>query len=165
MPDFSGLPLVIEPSDLLPRLDARELILVDLTSAARYSTGHIPGARFVDPKRTQLGQPPAPGLLPAKADLEALFGELGHNPDAVYVVYDDEGGGWAGRFIWLLDVIGHSKYHYLDGGLLAWLDESLPVSTDVPVCAGGPVQLTLRDEPTATREYLQSRLGAADLAI
>jgi thiosulfate/3-mercaptopyruvate sulfurtransferase len=165
MPDFSGLPLVIEPRELLPRLDAPELILVDLTSAARYSSGHIPGARFVDPKRTQLGQPPAPGLLPAKADLEALFGELGHNPNAVYVVYDDEGGGWAGRFIWLLDVIGHSNYHYLDGGLLSWLDEGLPVSTEVPAPGAGPVILVLHDEPTATREYLQGRLGAADLAI
>ena len=165
MSDFSGLPLVIEPSDLLPRLDARELILVDLTSSARYAEGHIPGARFVDPKRTQLGHPPAPGLIPPQAALEALFGELGHNPDAVYVVYDDEGGGWAGRFIWLLDVIGHCKYHYVDGGLKAWLAEGLPMSIQIPAPVGGPVALTLHDEPTATREYLQSRLGAADLAI
>ena len=61
MSDFSGLPLVIEASDLLPRLDSPELILVDLTSTARYTEGHLPGARFVDPKRTQLGQPPAGG--------------------------------------------------------------------------------------------------------
>ncbi|NBA93932.1 rhodanese-like domain-containing protein [Pseudomonas sp. R5(2019)] len=162
---FSGLPLVIEPADLQARLDAPELILVDLTSDRRYSTGHIPGARFVDPKRTQLGKPPAPGLLPAKDDLETLFGELGHNPDAVYVVYDDEGGGWAGRFIWLLDVIGHGAYHYLDGGLHAWHGAGLGLSTDVPPSAGTSVHLTLHDEPTATREYLQSRLGAADLAI
>ncbi|CAI8881613.1 MULTISPECIES: thiosulfate sulfurtransferase [unclassified Pseudomonas] len=165
MPDFSGLPLVIEPGDLRARLDARELILVDLTSSARYAQGHIPGARFVDPKRTQLGQPPAPGLMPSQAALEALFGELGHNPDAVYVVYDDEGGGWAGRFIWLLDVIGHHRYHYLDGGLLAWQAEDLPLSGEVPAAVGGPVGLTLHEGPTATREYLQSRLGAADLAI
>ena len=91
MSDFSGLALVIEPRDLLARLDARELILVDLTSSARYAEGHIPGARFVDPKRTQLGQLPAPGLMPPPAALEALFGELGHHKDAVYVVYDDEG--------------------------------------------------------------------------
>ena len=162
---FNGLPLVIEPNDLLERLDAPQLILVDLTSQARYDAGHIPGARFVDPKRTQLGQPPAPGLLPAQTGLEQLFGELGHNPDAVYVVYDDEGGGWAGRFIWLLDVIGHSRYHYLDGGLLAWEGHSLPLSTEVPDVGHAPVSLTLHDEPTATREYLQSRLGAADLAI
>ncbi|MBM0138529.1 Sulfurtransferase [Pseudomonas cannabina] len=165
MSEFTGLSLVIEPNDLLQRLDAPELILVDLTSSARYEAGHIRGARFVDPKRTQLGKPPAPGLLPEHAGLEQLFGELGHNPDAVYVVYDDEGGGWAGRFIWLLDVIGHTRYHYLDGGLLAWEAESLPLSTDVPPVAGGPVALTLHEEPTATREYLQSRLGAADLAI
>lgn len=164
MSAFSALPLVIEPADLASRLDAPQLILVDLTSAARYAQGHIPGARFVAPARTQLGGP-APGLLPAKADLEALFGELGHNPDAVYVVYDDEGGGWAGRFIWLLDVIGHGNYHYVDGGLQAWLADDLPLSQDVPAPAGGPLPLTLHDEPTATREYLQSRLGAADLAV
>lgn len=165
MPDFSGLPLVIEPADLQGRLQTPGLILVDLTSAARYSQGHIPGARFVDPKRTQLGQPPAPGLLPSLPELQSLFGELGHHAGATYVVYDDEGGGWAGRFIWLLDVIGHHRYHYLDGGLTAWLAENLPLSTEVPPAAGGPVPLTLHDEPTATREYLQSRLGAADLAI
>ncbi|EPN57813.1 bifunctional thiosulfate sulfurtransferase/phosphatidylserine decarboxylase, partial [Pseudomonas syringae pv. actinidiae ICMP 18807] len=39
------------------------------------------------------------------------------------------------------------------------------MSTEVPLVAGGPVALTLHDEPTATREYLQSRLGADDLAI
>lgn len=147
MSAFTGLSLVIEPNDLLERLDAPELILVDLTSSARYEAGHIRGARFVDPKRTQLGKPPAPGLLPDTADLEQLFGELGHNPDAVYVVYDDEGGGWAGRFIWLLDVIGHSGYHYLDGGVLAWEAQALPLSTEVPLVAGGPVALTLHDEP------------------
>ncbi|HLD68652.1 MAG TPA: rhodanese-like domain-containing protein [Pseudomonas sp.] len=162
---FSSLPLVIEPSELAARLNAPELILVDLTSSARYAEGHIPGAHFVDPKRTQLGQPPAPGLLPPKAQLEVLFGELGHRPEAVYVLYDDEGGGWAGRFLWLLDVIGHGRYHYLNGGLHAWRADDLPLSQTTPPSAGGPVRLQLHDAPTASRDYLQSRLGAADLAI
>ena len=165
MSAFSNLPLVIEPADLATRLDAPELILVDLTSQARYAEGHIPNAHFVDPKQTQLGQPPAPGLPPAQAQLEALFGALGHRSDAVYVVYDDEGGGWAGRFIWLLDVIGHRHYHYLNGGLHAWLAEQRPLSADVQPRAQGTVALTLDASPTASREYLQSRLGAADLAI
>src|SRR5690606_28918385 len=115
MSAFSGLGLLLEPADLAARLDAPELILVDLTSEARYAQGHIPGARFVDFRRTQLGQPPAPGLLPPLEQLQALFDELGHRPEAVYVVYDDEGGGGAGRFTWLLDVIEHPRIHYLDG--------------------------------------------------
>ncbi|MBD8492839.1 sulfurtransferase [Pseudomonas syringae] len=162
---FNDLPLVIEPRDLLARLAAPQLIVVDLTSQARYDAGHIPGARFIEPKRTQLGLPSAPGLVPALSDLQRLFGELGHNPDAVYVVYDDEGGGWSGRFIWLLDVIGHTHYHYLNGGVLAWTAEGLPLSTDVPAPGTAAVTLELHEQPTATREYLQSRLGAEDLAI
>lgn len=165
MSAFAELPLLIEPAQLASRLDAPELILVDLTSPARYAAGHIPGARFVDPKRTQLGQPPAPGFLPERGQLEQLFAELGHNPDAVYVVYDDEGGGWAGRFIWLLDVIGHRRYHYLDGGLLAWQADNHELSTRVPPAGTQAVSLNIDTAPTATREYLQSRLGAADLAI
>lgn len=165
MSAFSTLPLVIEPAELAARLQAAELILVDLSSAARYAQGHIPGAHWVDSKRTQLGLPPAPGLLPERAQLEALFGELGHRPDAVYVVYDDEGGGWAGRFIWLLDVIGHRHYHYLNGGLQAWLGEGRELSQAQPAADTAQVSLTLHDAPTASREYLQSRLGASDLAI
>ena len=165
MSAFAELPLLIEPAQLASRLNAPELILVDLTSQARYSAGHIPGAHFVDPKRTQLGQPPAPGLLPTLTDLERLFGALGHNPNAVYVVYDDEGGGWAGRFIWLLDVIGHNRYHCLDGGLHAWLAEGYELSTDIPAALSASCPLTVHDAPTATREYLQARLGAADLVI
>lgn len=162
---FHGLPLVIEPADLAPRLDATNLILVDLTSATCYAEGHIAGARFVDPKATQLGQPPAPGLLPELSQLETLFSSLGHHPDATYVVYDNEGGGWAGRFIWILDVIGHKNYHYLNGGLTAWLAESRPLTTEVPSPHEQPVALTLHDAPTATCGYIISRLNAPDLAI
>lgn len=165
MSAFADLPILIEPAQLASRLQAPELILVDLTSQARYGAGHIPGARFVDPTRTQLGQPPAPGLLPSLEQLQQLFSDLGHNPNAVYVVYDDEGGGWAGRFIWLLDVIGHQHYHYLDGGLMAWQAESRELSIAVPAAGTQAVSLRIDATPTATREYLQSRLGAADLAI
>ncbi|MBD9398779.1 rhodanese-like domain-containing protein [Pseudomonas sp. PDM11] len=165
MTAFDNLPLVIEPADLAVRLDAPELILVDLSNQQRYLTGHIPGARFVEGKRTQASAPSAPGLLPAKAQLEQLFGELGHRPDATYVVYDDEGGGWAGRFIWLLDVIGHSRYHFLNGGLIAWEAEGRPLSQDVPALHETTVSLTLSDAPTASAQYLKSRLGAEDLAI
>lgn len=79
------------------------------------------------------------------------------------MVYDDEGGGWAGRFIWLLDVIGHTRYHYLNGGIQAWPADKL--STEVPAPSTAPVHLHLDTAPTATREYLQSRLGADDLVI
>lgn len=158
-------PMVIEPADLATQLGNPQLILVDLTSPTQYAKGHIPGAYFVDPKQTQLGQPPAPGLLPPWSQIEALFTALGHHPEATYVVYDDEGGGWAGRFIWLLDVIGHHRYQYLNGGLLAWQAEGRPLTQEVPPPHTQPVTLTRHDEPIATCDYLKSRLNAPDLVI
>lgn len=165
MSALSELPLVIEPAELQAHLNDPRLILVDLTSEARYASGHIPGAHFVDPKKTQLGQPPAPGLLPPWPAVEALFTALGHRSDSIYVVYDDEGGGWAGRFIWLLDVIGHTQYHYLNGGLIAWEAEHCPLSQEVPSAKTTPVTLAQHSEPTATCDYVKSRLHAPDLAI
>lgn len=162
---FSALPLVIEPSDLQERLHAPELILVDLCSDARYLEGHIPGARHITPQRTQCTGSPTPGYAPALDELNALFSQLGHHQDATYVVYDDEGGGWAGRFIWLLDVIGHTRYHYLNGGLCAWLAEHRPLSQEPPQVLASEVALSIHQAPTASLEYLKSRLGQADLVV
>ncbi|MFH7128241.1 rhodanese-like domain-containing protein [Klebsiella pneumoniae] len=163
----SDLPLVIEPSLISRRAPRRAGADPgpDLTSAARYAEGHIPGARFVDPKRTQWGQPRHPACYRPRPTWKPCSARLGHRPEATYVVYDDEGGGWAGRFIWLLDVIGHHRYHYLNGGLPAWIADAQALDREVPAPVGGPPPLTLHDELSATREYLQSRLGAADLAV
>jgi thiosulfate/3-mercaptopyruvate sulfurtransferase len=61
MSDFSGLPLVIEPSDLLPRLDAPELILVDLTSPPAMPKGIFP-ARALSTRNapSSASRPPRP---------------------------------------------------------------------------------------------------------
>ena len=57
--------------------------------------------------------------------------KLDLTPDKQVVVYDDEGGGWAGRFIWLLDCLGHSRYSLLNGGLIAWVNEGTPANKDI----------------------------------
>ena len=45
------------------------------------------------------------------------------------VVYDDDGGPWAGRMIWVLDSIGHKHYSFLNGGIHSWLAEKRPVES------------------------------------
>jgi thiosulfate/3-mercaptopyruvate sulfurtransferase len=73
------------------------------------------------------------------------------------VVYDDEGGGWAGRFVWTLDIIGHRRWSYLNGGIHAWLAAGLPVESGpgrapVPVPAPVPAPLTLELDPAPMAE-------------
>ncbi|MBU2886647.1 sulfurtransferase [Gilvimarinus agarilyticus] len=126
------LPLIIEPSDLLPLLDSPEApLIVDLSSESNYRRGHIAGAVHVPPQMLLCNHPPAPGRIAAVEQLSRLFTYLGLTADTHIVVYDDEGGGWAGRFIWTLDTIGHPHYSYLNGGLHAWLGEEYPVTAEV----------------------------------
>lgn len=123
------LPLIVEPSQLHAARSTDHLLIVDLCSADKYREGHIPGAVHLDTAGLIAGTKPAPGLLPAVEQLSGLFSRIGLTPDTHVVCYDDEGGPWAGRLIWTLDVIGHRRYSFLNGGKTAWLADGLPLET------------------------------------
>ena len=128
---MATLPLLLEPTDLEKLLENADpnLLILDTSSAENYQKHHVPGAIHLAPSRLQRGEKPAPGKLPHAEDLKALFSELGLTADKHVIAYDDEGGGWAGRLIWTLDVLGHKNYSYLNGGLPAWVNEGHPVET------------------------------------
>ncbi|MDA0790757.1 MAG: rhodanese-like domain-containing protein [Proteobacteria bacterium] len=126
------LPFIIEPRELAPALDQSNLLVIDLCRDETYIRMHLPGAVHVEPAELIAGTPPAVGKLPPIPRVEALLNRIGYSKDLDIVAYDDEGGGWAGRFIWTLDLIGHKRTSYLNGGLVAWLDEGLPTTTKMP---------------------------------
>ncbi|MFT7406116.1 sulfurtransferase [Zhongshania sp.] len=119
-------PLLLETTQLAEMLYDPKLLILDTSSAANYAKHHIPGAVHIAPSELQSGIKPAVGKLPSIEALNSLFAKVGLTPDTHVIAYDDEGGGWAGRLIWTLDVIGHRNYSYLNGGLHAWLDEGHP---------------------------------------
>lgn len=120
MPDF---PLIIEPEHFAEQIEKGlpdNVRIVDLSSEENYLSGHVPGALFLPFQAILSGEPPVPGKVATAEQLSYVFSKLGLEKDTHFVVYDDEGGGWAGRFIWTLDAIGHTNYSYLNGGLSAW---------------------------------------------
>lgn len=155
---MSELPLIIEAENLKPILGRSDLLLVDLCSPERYAEGHIPGAVYVSPRELVRGTPPAPGQLPDLPQLEALMERLGVNEDTTVIAYDGEGGGWAGRFIWTLEVIGHRKASYLNGGIWAWIASGGEL-TDEPG-SRAPVHRSLRidHEAIASKQHILDRL-------
>jgi len=157
---MSRLPLLLEPRELATRLAEPGLLIVDLCKESVYRQVHVPGAVWLNGKDLVLGQLPAPGKLPSVEQLEAVFGKLGLTPDTHVVVYDDEGGGWAGRFIWTLDMIGHSHYSYLNGGLHAWMAAGLPTeNTPNPGRPQPGLKLDIHLEAQADAEYLLAHLN------
>lgn len=152
------LPMLIEPEDLPAELDVASYRLVDLCSSEQYAQGHIPGAVHLPPGSIT-SPAPTPGLLPSAEILQQVLGSLGHHPELHYIVYDDEGGGWAGRFIWLLDSVGHHRFSYINGGLKAWQSAGLPLETEPNRVEPTHPALSLNHDWTISLDELLAGLG------
>ena len=140
---------VLEP-DVVADLPEGDTLLVQITSRALYEQAHIPGSVLVEPSELVCGIPPATGKLPSLSEIESTLTRIGYQPDRKVIAFDDEGGGWAGRFFWTLDVIGHHDWAYLDGGLHAWHGAGLPLSQS-PTQAepGEALNLSINLDPIA----------------
>lgn len=159
------LPLLIEPDQLEPLLNDENLLILDVSSAENYSRFHVPGAIHIPPASLVCGIQPATGKLPDIEQLNALFSSLGLNDSKHVIAYDDEGGGWAGRLIWTLDVIGHKQYSYLNGGLYSWLNEGHPAEQTINQGIPGSYNARIDRTPIADLEDVLALLNREDVAI
>ncbi|MEQ8313597.1 MAG: sulfurtransferase [Gammaproteobacteria bacterium] len=127
------LPLIISPESLRKSLaddpsSAESLLLIAVCSKEVFNTHHLPGSQLIEPAELVSGEKPATGKIPTEEQLSQVFSRVGLDSGKHVIAYDDEGGGWAGRLIWTLEVLGHNKASYLDGGLVAWVKAGLPVT-------------------------------------
>ena len=84
---------------------------------------HLPGARFVSLDDALAAAPSGTAgrhPLPSPAEFARALGELGVADDATVVAYDDRGGAFAGRLVWMLRILGQ-RAALLDGGIGAWV--------------------------------------------
>lgn len=165
MSDKISLPLLIEPEQLLPLLGDKRLLILDTSKPDNYAQHHIPGALHIAPSSLQSGLKPAAGKLPNNEQLKALFSAIGLTDQHHVIAYDDEGGGWAGRLIWTLDVLGHKNYSYLNGGLPTWINEGYRCETEVTAATPCDYQVTIDRNPIAETEDIISSLGKTHFAI
>lgn len=161
------LPLIVEPDQLAEFIDDPQLLIVDVPlKAESYTAGHVPGAVYLDHRRLLRGEGQVPNDVPDEQALSALFSALGLTRDTHVVAYDDEGGGWAGRLLWTLELIGHTRYSYLNGGIHAWRADGLPVSTENTAPQPSDYQAELlHRQVLIEREELAERLDEKNFAV
>lgn len=127
----------------------------------RYEAGHLPSAVFLDAEDELSSPGHGPGRHPVpNADkLARILGRRGIGDEHVVVAYDDAGGSVAARLWWLYRHFGHDgRCAVLDGGIEAWTDAGLPLTTEAPALTPatwtpGPVRDDVVD--TATIEASQ----------
>lgn len=145
-----NLGLLIEVEELLPHLGNEKLRIVDLSRRSVYEQLHIPHAIPLKPAQLLRQEENTTGLLPDAEGLTALIQYLNISPEHHVVVYDDEGGAWAGRLIWNLHCLGFYNTSLLNGGIHAWLGQGLPTTSEqeqfAPVESLVQVNLAAQDQ-------------------
>ena len=136
---------------------------VDVDTGA-YEQGHIPGA--VGWNWTSQLSDGIQRDIASRQDLERLLRESGIGRDTHVVLYGDNNNWFAAWAYWQLKLHGWDKVSILNGGRKYWLDNGLPITTDVP--SYEPTDVTI-DEPSwdlrAFREDILPRLGDRNLTL
>ena len=139
------------------------LVEVDVDTSA-YEQGHIPDAIGWN-WTTQLSDQVRRDLL-SKEAFERLMAQSGIANDTTVVLYGDNNNWFAAWAYWQLKLYGHQDVRILDGGRKYWLDQGLPLTTDVPSYDATGYQLPEPDFALrAYRDDIQPRLGDPELAL
>ncbi|MGH9768166.1 MAG: sulfurtransferase [Blastocatellia bacterium] len=137
-----------------------------------FDDGHLPGARFLSSKEILTTRNGVANELPAVADLQKVFEQLGVGDTGRIVIYGDNSGLVAARLYFTLDYLGHGdRAALLDGGIEKWKAEKLLVETQ-PV-KPEPAKFTPRPRPQivakldAMRDlsWVAANIAGANVAI
>lgn len=160
----SAVKVLLEPGEL-GSLPGEKLLIVDLRKREDYEKEHIPGAVHLDTKSLVCGIKPAPGKLPDTKLIGASLSAIGLRKDHHVVGYDDEGGGWAGRLLWTLDVIGHPRTSVLNGGIEGWKVAGCPLSREIPETKESDYAANPASGPLISLKEILERLGDPSMAL
>ncbi|HEX7471747.1 MAG TPA: sulfurtransferase [Candidatus Limnocylindrales bacterium] len=136
---------------------------VDVDTSA-YEQSHIPGAvgwnwtsQLSDGIRRDIA---------SQGDFSALLSASGIGPDTTVILYGDNNNWFAAWAYWQLKLYGHRDTRILDGGRKFWLDNGLPLTTDVADVEATDYRLPEADFALrAFRDDILPRLGDPGLTL
>jgi thiosulfate/3-mercaptopyruvate sulfurtransferase len=144
--------MLVSTDWLAKHINDRDLFVIHVAAERKpFDDGHIPGARFLSSKEILTTRNGVANELPAAADLQKVFEQLGVGDTGRIVIYGENSGLLAARVYFTLDYLGHGdRAALLDGGIEKWKAEKLPVETR-PV-KPEPAKFTRRPRPQIVAE-------------
>ncbi|MGH7524038.1 MAG: sulfurtransferase [Gemmatimonadales bacterium] len=162
---------VVSTAWLKDHLTDRDLVIIQVGRESDYTQGHIPGARYVgseglDGPMTATDDVMDMAHLPAPAGIRDRMAVLGITDQShVVVVFPGRGTPNATRAIYLMRYAGFTNASLLDGGLVAWTDAKLPITTVVPKYIAGHVSAAPSASAGVDVTWMQAHLTAPHIRI
>lgn len=177
VPALADLGPLVTPAELAEALDGEAPLVLDIrapdaqaggSADATFGAGHIPGAVNA-PYAAFRGPASNPGALPSDEALGELLSNLGVSAERPVVVVhqgsDASDFGAAARVYWTLKSSGLTDLSILNGGVIAWKEAGLPLSTEAVTPEPSNIEITFSDQWLATAEDIKAVVDGEDQAL
>lgn len=120
---FKNSSLLISVSELAANINDANQAIIDVRSATAYAAGHIKNAVNLPPGTFDKGTTMPLMDLIAPADIANILGAAGVSNSKKIIVYGAGVDANAGRVFWMLEYLGATDVHVLDGGYDKWVSD------------------------------------------
>ncbi len=154
--EYPNAGLLVSADSVEDNLNNSDLLVIDARGKAAYDQGHIPGAiSLIHNDFWTWGS----GLKPVE-ELEVLLGEAGLTRDMTVVVYDNTTAAWgaAGRIFWMLEYLGCTDVHILNGGWDKWVADGRPTETKTNALTQATFKAAVNNSVRATKESILAKM-------
>ncbi|MDD2318600.1 MAG: rhodanese-like domain-containing protein [Geobacteraceae bacterium] len=160
--EFPNANLLVSADSVQASLGSKGLVLIDARTTG-YETAHIPGAinvKYGDYFTRKVG-------LKDTATLEGLLGSAGLTRESKVVIYDNTTASWgaAGRIFWMLEYLGCSDVHIMDGGWDKWLADGRPTQTKSVTLPAATFTAAVNSGLKVSSSRIAQRLYDSDFAV
>ena len=137
------------------------IVEVNYNPNSNYLIAHIPGAVLIDWGR-DISDPLSKDILTKEA-CETLLQSIGVNNDTRLTLYSDFSNLFATFAFWVFKYYGFQDVRLINGGRRKWLEEGLPVSTEIPSYPRGNFRASEPDKSIRVlMPYVREALGSQD---
>ncbi|HUG15460.1 MAG TPA: rhodanese-like domain-containing protein [Thermomicrobiales bacterium] len=157
--------LLVDAAWLAQRIDDPATRVIDSSPASVYRDGHIPGASHLWWQDTIEVNNPTYGMLTGVETRRRLMHEAGIDEGATVIVYDDDGGTFAARALWMLHAMSFAGTRLLDGGSQAWTRAGHELTRESVSRQSGALEGAHTEDVYAHAHDIEGWIGRDDLAI
>lgn len=160
--DFPNAELLVTADSLQSSLNS-SLVIIDARSATAYAAGHIPGAINL----LHSGFWTKGNGLKDSAVVASQLGSAGIARDSKIVIYDNTTDSWgaAGRLFWMLEYLGCTDVHILNGGWDKWAADARPTQTTAVTLTAATFTPKINGAAKADSSHIAARLYDKDFAV
>ena len=152
---------LVSASELDAMMKSAPVVVIDTRDPEEYAAGHIPGAVNIRDIFLYLSTSDEAGMEELNSKFAQLLGDAGLGGDETAVFYEDamnNGYGQSCRGYFLMKYLGYPKVSVLHGGLKAWTDAGMELSTDVPAPQAKEFPLAVDDSMMVTTPQMLASL-------